>query len=256
MKTMLKIAALTVATSLAMQGSAQAATVNWSAYSEADADDARNDRALIDTDFELALEDFERRAFVPVPDVGGTGTSTLGGLATNVGTFTTTAGAKCGGSCDAPKNESLIRDTSRYGRYNMTDPLGTKWLDSNDNSAINLDVSGLGLFDRISLYLTDVDDVGPKTFSIFVDGQETDISAQYPNGSKPKNATLFLIDIVFDAPVQSSFISFAIDDGDGFGMDDVRIGSSIAPVPLPTSLPLLAAGIGFLGWRSRRRKSA
>lgn len=41
--------------------------------------------------------------------------------------------------------------------------------------------------------------------------------------------------------------------GDGFRPDDMRVGSSVAPVPVPASLPLLLADTGGLGWATRRR---
>jgi hypothetical protein len=39
-------------------------------------------------------------------------------------------------------------------------------------------------------------------------------------------------------------------------IDDLVIGSTVAAVPLPASLPLLAAGIGAMGLARRRRKTA
>lgn len=251
MKSSIKLVLAVGAIICAIGGAASAASVNWFAYQNNDIDkgNARADRSVIDFGAQLGLETFEGDAFIPVPDAGGPGTSTLGGLSTNVGTFTTTAGTRCGGSCDAPFNESLIRNESRYGRYNMTDP-GEKWLDSNDNEAVNLEVAGIGFFNRISLYLTDIDDVGPRTFSIYVDGVETDISAQYATDTRRRNGELFLVYIDFASPTDTTSLSFMIDDGDGFGIDDVRVGL----VPIPGSFPLLAAGVGLLAWRARRQR--
>jgi len=260
--------ALAAALSAAASG-ASAASLTWMSYSEADLSDARSDRADdIDTDNLVSFEDFESEEFTPVPDAPGSG----GGdgadpafsktpLDTAVGTFTTTAGNSCGGSCDAPTDQSLIRDTSSFGRYNTTLD-GNNWLDSNDNAAINLDITGLGLFDSISLFLMDVDDVGSVEFSVSFD-TETLLAPQVFNiavdefeNQKQGDADLFLLSINLDSLVDNAFLSFSIDDGDGFGLDDVRIGSSVAPVPVPATLPLLMAGIGGLGWAARRRKKA
>jgi hypothetical protein len=70
-------------------------------------------------------------------------------LATSVGVFTTTSGSPCGGSCLPPADQSLIRGTSNYGRYNTTAG-GSQWLDSNDNAAIHLAASAGVAFDSIS----------------------------------------------------------------------------------------------------------
>lgn len=245
---------------------ASAASLTWSSYTNSGSDiaAAKADRAVIDDDNEVALEDFENFTPVPFTNGSGSGDGSVGDFTpftATVGEFTTTAGDTCGGSCNQPEDESLIRDSSKFGRYNTTLD-GSNWLDSNDNAAINLDISGLGMFDSISLFLMDVDDVGSNVFSIFVGHEEFNISSEYSsatlpgNQSDPDNADLFLISITFDSLVDSALISFAIDDGDGFGMDDVRIGSSVAPVPVPATLPLLLAGIGGLGWAARRRKQA
>lgn len=241
---------------------AHAATVDWTSYTVDQLDQARTDRANIAPNVTIAFEDFENESFDPVPLGGGPGTSTAGGLMTNVGTFTTTdsTSTTCAGSCNEPDNESLIRSASGFGRYNTTEG-GSKWLDSNDNAAINLTTKDGLFFDSVVLFLTDVDDVGPKTFSIFVNGEEFDISSEYDDttlpGSQtdPDNADLFLISIGLDTATSNVALSFAIDDNDGFGLDDVLLGSA-TPVPVPATLPLLAAGIGLMGWASRRRKNA
>lgn len=246
-----KTSTLALAAALCLSGTAEAATLSWSSYSSSDLAQAKADRAIAETDFQIALEDFE--TFSPVPVGGGAGTTTP--LGTGVGVFTTTPGNACGGSCDAPDDQSLVRAQSGYGRYNTTDN-GSKWLDSNDNAAINLAAATAPLFDSISFFLTDIDDVGPTTFSILVDGLEFDIAADIFNGNRQRNGGLFYVNIGFDSLVNSSALSLRIDDGDGFGIDDVRIGSSVAPVPIPATLPLLAAGLGAMGWAARRRKAA
>ncbi|MEX0281788.1 MAG: PEP-CTERM sorting domain-containing protein, partial [Arenibacterium sp.] len=165
--------------------------------------------------------------------------------------FTTTPGTKCGGSCDAPDDQSLIRGASAYGRFNTTTD-GQRWLDSNDNEAINLAASANEKFNMISLFPTDIDDVGPVRFALNVDGLEMNIGQDIFNGTKQKNGRLYLLNIKLDALTFASDISFSIDDGDGFGIDDVRLGAT--PVPVPATLPLLAGGLGLAGWIARRRR--
>ncbi len=252
LKTFTAIAAL-----LASSSVVHAATLDWTYYAAGDLATAKTDRALIDDNFLIAFEDFE--SFSTVPN-GGTGVSgsTATPLDTNVGQFTTDDGANntCGGSCDTPEDESLVRSTSNFGRYDTTTGTGN-WLDSNDNSQLSLSVDNLTKqFDRISFFLTDVDDVGPKTFSITVDGTAFDLTLDYPEGGAPDNGDLFLVSIGLHELASTAVVDFNIDDGDGFGIDDFRIGSSVNPIPVPASLPLLAAGLGAMGWAARRRKRA
>lgn len=236
---------------LAVTGTAQAASLSWTSYKSSQLATAKADRAAQDTDTEIALEDFE--GFRAVPQAGGPGNSTP--LGTAVGTFTTTPGTKCGGSCDAPNDESLVRDVSAFGRYNTTDN-GAKWLDSNDNAAINLLASASEAFNRISFFLTDIDDVGPTTFSIDVGPETFNVGTDIFNGKRQKNGGLFLVSIELDDLTKNSTFSLRIDDGDGFGIDDVRLSNNVAPIPVPATLPLLAGAIGVMGWARRRRKAA
>lgn len=230
--------------------------LHWTAYNKNNLATARAERALLDIGATVAFEDFESDAYTPVPKNGGAGTWTP--LTTSVGTFTTLGGATCGGSCDTPEDESLIRATSSYGRYNTTLG-GSKWLDSNDNSGIVLSTAGIGLFDTISFFLTDIDDVGRNTFKIFANGTLFDIAADLFGGNRQSNGDLFLVQLKYDAPLSSSDLRLTIDSGDGFGIDDVRIGRSInsepepSPVPVPASLPLLLSGVVAVGWMRRRR---
>lgn len=245
------IATAAVAAALLGTG-ASAATLTWTSYDRSELATARSDRNAIDTDREVAFEDFE--SFTPVANGGGPGDVTPL-TSTNVGDFTTTAGDRCGASCDAPDDQSLIRDTSNYGRYNTTLG-GSNWLDSNDNSAINLAAAGGSMFDSISFFLTDVDDVGRVKFGIDVAGQLFDIAADIFKSGRQGDGDLFLISIALDELVSATELSLIIDTGDGFGIDDVRLGASVAPVPVPASLPLLIGGLGAMGWMARRRRKS
>lgn len=243
-----KISAAAIAVCMAGTG-AGAASLTWASYTSSQVALAKSERAAAETDVTVAFEDFE--SFLPVPSNPGPGSFTP--LTTGVGLFTTTAGPNCGGSCSAPQDQSLVRATSGFGRYNTTDS-GANWLDSNDNAAINLAASGPGSFDSISFFLTDIDDVGAITFNIDVDGENFDVAQDIFGGKRQGNGGLFYVRIDFDGPVASSMMSLNIDDGDGFGLDDVRLGS-VTPVPVPASLPLLIGGLSVLAWGARRRKA-
>lgn len=250
--------ALSIALTSAVSSGASAATLlTWGSYKQSELSDAQTDRANLETDTQVALETFE--SYTAVADGGAPPGDTTPLLNTSVGDFTTIAGSKCGGSCDTPENESLIRSVSGFGRYNTTLG-GTNWLDSNDNAAIVLKTTKLSAFDSVSFFLTDIDDVGAVTFNIeAVTGDVTesfDIASDIFGGKKRKDGDLFFVRLEFMTTLNDLELTLNIDDGDGFGLDDVRYGlSAPAPVPVPASLPLLAAGFGALGWYGRRRKA-
>lgn len=231
---------------------ASAATLTWDSYDQSRLTTALSDRDARDIDYEVAFEDFE--SYTPVPDGGGAGDVTPL-TSTSVGNFTTTAGGRCGNSCDTPDDQSLIRDTSNFGRYNTTLG-GSNWLDSNDNSAINLAAAGGSMFDSISFFLTDVDDVGRVAFEINVAGEMFDVAQDILLSNRQGDGDLFLVRIGLDSLVSSVDLSLFIESGDGFGIDDVRLGSSVAPIPVPASLPLLVGGLGLMGWIARRRRKS
>lgn len=246
-----QLATAAVAATLLGSG-ASAATLTWTSYDQSQLASARSDRDAVDTDYQVAFEDFE--GYTPVPDGGGAGDVTPL-TSTGVGDFTTTAGGRCGASCDTPDDQSLIRNTSSYGRYNTTLG-GSNWLDSNDNSAINLAAAGGSMFDSISFFLTDVDDVGRVAFEINVAGELFDVAEDILNSNRQGDGDLFLVTIGLDSLVSSVAVGLFIESGDGFGIDDVRLGSSVAPIPVPASLPLLAGGLGLMGWIARRRRKS
>ncbi|MDU9005839.1 PEP-CTERM sorting domain-containing protein [Sedimentitalea todarodis] len=246
-----KFATVAVAATLLGTG-ASAATLDWRAFDQSQVASATSYRDARDTDHVVAFEDFE--SYTPVPDGGGPGDVTPL-TSTSVGDFTTTPGGRCGRSCDTPDDQSLIRNTSNYGRYNTTFG-GSNWLDSNDNSAINLAAAGGSMFDSISFFLTDVDDVGRVAFEINVAGEMFDVAEDILRSSRQGDGDLFLVRIGLDRLVSSVDLSLFLDSGDGFGIDDVRLGSSVAPIPVPASLPLLAGGLGLMGWIARRRRKS
>jgi hypothetical protein len=96
--------------------------------------------------------------------------------------------------------------------------------------------------------------VGLITFNIGLDSLTRDVAADIFGGIRQPDAGLYLVRLALDSATTLSNLSLNIDGGDGFGIDDVRLGSSVAPVPVPAYLPLLAGGLGLMGWVARRRR--
>lgn len=244
------IAATAVAACLLAGIGAKASTVTltWDEYDTID--DARTARDLLDAAGSgnvTVIEDFEGQQFAA--DTSRTP------LVTAVGTFTTIPGSICGASCSGDPDESYVRDSSEFGRFNTTDG-GANWIDSNDNSALVLTAGIAGYtFDYLSFFLTDVDDVGQTpTFSIDIGDQTFSIAADEFGNTKQGDGDLFLVTLEFLSPVETAVITMNIDTGDGFGADDFGMGG-ITPVPLPASVFLLLGAVGGLGYMGRMKKA-
>ena len=225
-----------------LAGAASAATVSLTHYAGGSADlaAARAAKSAFDQPHVVGSEDFE-----------GFATRTFTEFTSGPFTFTSSTTGTCGSSCTGAGQTAWVRDASGqpgpYGRFNTTLG-GSKWLDSNDRTWINIAIdTGQTLFTRFSLLLTDIDDVGSDRFSVKVDGVETTYYT-----SNYGNADLFLLTFDFGTAVSAANIKLKIDGGDGFGIDDL----TISAVPVPATLPLLAAGLGLMGWVGRRRKTA
>jgi len=236
LKMMLVGAAIAVA-----PNAASAASVTLDFFSSSQIGEARDAKDTFDHSVSTASEDFEGFAF---------GTSTLGGLSTGIGTISTIAGNKPGSSAIDPKTESVVRDSTAFGRYNTTIN-GEKWLDSNDNAAMVLDISGTGNANRLSLFITDVDDVGSIAFEILAKTGIADYGSLFSGTQKLGNGNLILAMFDFGASLASDYtIMLSIDAGDGFGIDDVNA----TVVPLPAGGLLLLTAVGGLA-AFRRRKA-
>jgi hypothetical protein len=184
---------------------------------------------------------------------------TYGALQTNVGRFSTVGAAGSGHSVVGSGSELAVRSdgTMKWGRYNTdghapTTALGGQWLDSNDNLGMNWTVSGLGKFNTLAFFVTDVADVGGK-FSIKVG--DTLFSNLAGEDGKLRNGNVHLVKIALSEAVDHLTLTLMHDvTNDGFGIDGAAIGR-IAPVPLPPAMALLltgVAGAGIAGLRRRR----
>ncbi|WP_299441745.1 VPLPA-CTERM sorting domain-containing protein [uncultured Rhodospira sp.] len=168
-----------------------------------------------------------------------------------VGTFTSTLGGQRG-------QEISILDAANTpfgGRYNVSNDLAGsgKWLDSNDSKEIVWDVSGLTAFDTISFWMTDVLDVAGKLSFQTTTGATYDTSITFPGaGGSNRNGSLFFISMSFDEAI-TSFKWSATARNDGWGLDDIKIGSA---VPLPAAVWFMLTALGGLAglrWMNQNR---
>lgn len=240
----LKAALLGLGLAVGASQAALAVTVSLDPFGSDVAGAKAAQMSLLTTGTVKAAETFDD--FTPVPIGGGAGS--ISPLPTAVGTFSSLGendGGKCIGSCDQPSGELLVRNESTYGRFDTTTGEGN-WLDSNDTAGMKWEISGLGEFNLLSFLLTDVDDVGPIQFAIKVAGE------LFTGFDVIGNGKVGLVTILFPEMVTSATVYLKIDDGDGFGIDDVYV----AAVPLPAGVLLLLGALGGLGALRRRRMLA
>jgi hypothetical protein len=242
----------TAAIALFAAGAASAATVSVTGFGTvADAVAAQN--AFLAGTEARGSEDFE--GFTA-------GTKLVPGSATplnsGIGLITAVAGGNPGSTAINPLTEAVVRSASAPGttetgrRYDADDtPNSTNYLDSNDNSAIKIAVSGIGMFDRISFMLTDIDDVGKIMFQLLVDGTQVYATPSDAVLSQ-QNGRLLLATISLPDLVNNLELHMSIDSGDGFGFD----GAKIHATPLPAPALMLLGGIAAFAAVRRKRKSA
>ena len=251
----LRFGAALAAACLLVTSAAQAATVNLSfdSFNRGQIAGARGDMASYlksNKVSNLHVDTFE-----------STRTGTYGSLQTNVGRFSTVGAAGSGHSVVGSGAELAVRsdNTMKWGRYNTdghapTTALGGQWLDSNDNLGMTWTVSGLGKFNTLAFFVTDVADVGGK-FSIKVG--DTLFSNLAGQDGKLRNGNIHLVKIALSEAVDHLTVTLMHDvTNDGFGIDGAAVGR-IAPVPLPPAMALLLTGVaGFAGVAGLRRRRA
>ena len=180
---------------------------------------------------------------------------------TAVGSFTPTGRTGSGNSVVGNGSQLQVRnDRMPWGRYNTANtpalPPGVadgNWLDSNDNKGVKWTIKGVGSFDTLAFYVIDAADVGGK-FSIKVGNT----LYKYVAGADGRlsNGNIQLVQINLSEAVNKLTIRLRHNIiNDGFGIDGATV-ASLAPVPLPPALALLASGAAALFGLSRRRRRA
>jgi hypothetical protein len=184
---------------------------------------------------------------------GSAGTTDPAGTA--VGSFASLGGTGTGSSAINGGTGLEVRndDPFRWGRFSVLDPAGS-WLDSNDTYGMRWDVGGLGAFNALTFFLTDVADVGAK-FSLRVG--DTLYDNLIGGDGRTANGTIHWVRILLDEAVSSLVVELRHDRlNDGFGIDGVTI-AHVAPIPVPPAAALMVSGVIVLvGLRRRRRAAA
>jgi hypothetical protein len=171
---------------------------------------------------------------------------------TSVGAFTSLGGTGTGHSAINGGTGLEVRnaDPFRWGRHSALNPGQGHWLDSNDTYGMRWEVGGIGSFNALGFFLTDVADVG-ATFSLTVNGTLYTNSMIGTEGRRA-NGTIHWVRILLDETVNSLVVEMRHDRlNDGFGIDGVTV-AHIAPIPLPPALAFMLAGLaGLLVLRRR-----
>jgi hypothetical protein len=233
-------------------GLASAATVSLgSPYARADLPGAQ-----------AALDDFLTRHMVSNLRVetfeghqawdGASGTSNPQNTA--VGNFASLGGHGTGRSAINGGTGLEVRGDNdmKWGRYDTDRPaLGSNWLDSNDTYGMRWEIGGLGSFNALAFFLSDLADVG-ATFSMKV-GDLLFSGDDFPGaGRRLANGNIHFVSILLPEAVDHLVVEFRHDRlNDGFGLDGAAI-AMIAPIPVPPAGALALAGLAaFAGLRAR-----
>jgi hypothetical protein len=169
-----------------------------------------------------------------------------GALETNLGRFSGSGPAGSGGAACGDTRHVQVKSPRTPDAYGRFDPDGGRWIDSNDLERVVWEVDVGRPVRWVAFALTDAHDQPDSHFSITAQGTTWSIAEREPN------ATLHLIRILFDAPVETAEVVFETRHNDGFGI----VAATAAPVPLPPALLLAASGVAALGVLRRRRRPA
>lgn len=219
--------------------------------------------AQAEANYLSSLASYQQETFDDLSTVTATGATSLGAVQTGnqqsswvmaseqfttaVGTFTMVKSDGAANSSDV-RPDLLMIENSSTGEFGRSPSHATNWLDSNDADIVSWDISGVGFFDSLGFYLSDVNDQGASLKLVFDDGTEhtTQLNSSLSNGN------LMYVTLMADVAISSASLLFdnGINKNDGWGIDTITVGS--LPVPEPATLALLSLGLIGVGAARRR----
>lgn len=256
MKTFLKT--LLASSVLAVAGSAGAASISVSVNSDAVAAESAFWASLSGS---KVVEDFN--ALGGAPDLGGSidqnrWENKASSFDTAVGTFTLVQAGRDGAG--NPHSDELMIESDRSGEFGRNfglenGPQGL-WLDSNDAREVSW-YFGAPLdnttFNTFGFYLSDAADVSATLTLTFTDGNSTSFGSSFVKGESNGNLKYVVVTST-EAIAGGTFTFNNSTSNDGWGIDNVTIGTIAAVLPEPGTLMLL--GLGLLGLGAARRRTA
>lgn len=256
MKTFLKT--LLASSVLAVSGSAGAATISVSINDNAVAAETVYLDSLSGP---TLVENFN--SLGGAPDLGGSNDQNRwenksSSFDTAVGTFTMVQ-AGHSGSGNAHSDELMIESdrSGEFGRNFNLDP-GPQglWLDSNDAENVSW-YFGAPLanttFNTFGFYLSDAADVSAQLTLTFTDGTSTSFGSEFVKGESNGNLKYVVVTST-EALAGGTFTLNNSTANDGWGIDNVTIGTIATVLPEPGTFILM--GIGLLGLGAARRRTA